>query len=148
MRPKSTALIQFAEVERARPRGGRMEHPKTGVLVVDDDPGIRGLLTAALARLGCAVWAAGNGHAAVQVYEQNRAAIDVALLDVRMPGLDGPQTLAALRAVDPRVRAVFMTGDPGRYTPDDLARWGLAVLRKPFASLEDLAETLRRAAVG
>lgn len=125
-----------------------MEHPKpAGVLVVDDDPNIRGLLTAALPRHGCAVWCACNGRAAVQIYEQNKSAIGVVLLDVQMPGLDGPQTLAALRAVDPGVRAVFMTGDPGHHTHEDLTRWGVAVLRKPFASLDDLAETLCRAAV-
>jgi len=124
-----------------------MEHPKpAGVLVVDDDPGIRGLLTTALPRHGCAVWCACSGQAAVQVYEQNRAAIGVVLLDVQMPGLDGPQTLDALRAVDPGVRAVFMTGDAGHYTQDDLTRRGVAVLRKPFACLADLAETLRRVA--
>lgn len=126
-----------------------MEHPKpAGVLVVDDDAGIRNLLTKVLPRHGYAVWAAGNGQEALQVYEQNRAAIGVVLLDVQMPGLDGPQTLAALRAVNPGVRAVFMTGNSGRYTYDDLTRSGVAVLRKPFASLDDLAEALRRTAAG
>jgi CheY-like chemotaxis protein len=124
-----------------------MIEPKpAGVLVVDDDPGVRKVLTAVLQRYGCAVWSAGDGRTAVRVYEQNRAEVGVVLLDVCMPGLDGPQTLDALRAVDPGVRAMFMTGDPGYYTIEELRRRGMAVLHKPFTDLAALAGVLQEAA--
>jgi CheY-like chemotaxis protein len=47
------------------------------------------------------VWLAAGGQEALDLYQRHREAIDVVLLDVRMPGLDGPQTLAALRALNP-----------------------------------------------
>jgi CheY-like chemotaxis protein len=62
-----------------------------------------------------------------------------------MPGMDGPQTLAALRGIDPSVRAVFVTGHAGDYTREDLLGLGAeAVFDKPFTSLAGLAEAVRQ----
>jgi DNA-binding response OmpR family regulator len=58
-------------------------------------------------------------------------------MDVRMPGRDGPATLAALRAQDPQVRCCFMSGDLGEHTEDGLRALGTGeVLRKPFTTAE------------
>jgi DNA-binding NarL/FixJ family response regulator len=60
----------------------------------------------------------------------------------RMPGQDGPQTLAALRRVAPDVLTCFMSGDMGGYQPEELRERGArCVFAKPF-SLEELAQTL------
>ena len=76
------------------------------------------------------------------------AAIDVVVLDVRMPGMDGPQTLAALREVAPRVRCCFLTGDFGVYTEAQLLAMGAgAVLYKP-ARPEKLIGAVRLLANG
>jgi CheY-like chemotaxis protein len=67
----------------------------------------------------------------------------VVLLDVDMPDLDGPETLDALRELNPEVQACFMSGDSGNYQPDDLRKRGAAhVIAKPFL-LKDLANVLR-----
>jgi CheY-like chemotaxis protein len=64
----------------------------------------------------------------------------VVLLDVRMPELDGPGTLAALQTLDPQVRCCFMSGYLGGYTEERLLSLGAAaVLPKPF----QLANTVR-----
>jgi DNA-binding response OmpR family regulator len=82
---------------------------------------------------GFAVWLAGSGREAIELYRAHRDEIDVVLLDVKMPGLDGPGTLAALREIDPSVRCCFMTGDPGHYTPRMLVDLGaVIVFEKPF----------------
>jgi CheY-like chemotaxis protein len=117
----------------ARPRG---------VLIVDDDEDVRRVLAAGLWYHGFAVWVAADGGEAVAVYRSFRPSIDVVLLDVLMPGCDGPETLAALREYDPDVRACFMTAYAGRYSEQELLAFGtLAVLRKPFG-LDDLAGQL------
>jgi CheY-like chemotaxis protein len=70
----------------------------------------------------------------------------VALLDVLMPEMDGPQVLAALRRLCPALRWCFMTGGPGPYSEKALLCSGAArVFRKPFA-LADVIETVCRLA--
>jgi DNA-binding NtrC family response regulator len=115
------------------------------VLVVDDDADVRALAGAHLRHHGFDPLPADGGRQAVEVYRQRCGHIDVVLLDVVMPGLDGPQTLAALRQADPAVRAVFMSGYTNDYTEADLAGMGAAsFVAKPFRSAE-LASALRRA---
>jgi CheY-like chemotaxis protein len=117
--------------------------PDPGVCVVDDEPAVRQALTLALQHFGFAVWQA------VRLYRRHRDAIGVVLLDVRMPGLDGLQTLARLRRENPAVRVVFMTGNTGDYAAEELLGLGAAaVLEKPFRSLPELARLLRQVAEG
>src|SRR5262249_16083209 len=95
-RPRSDARPQ-AKVVRTQAARATI----TGVLVVDDAAAIRALLRAALERSGFAVWVAVDGHEAIQVCEKVGPQISLALLDVRMPGLDGPATLRALQNLNP-----------------------------------------------
>jgi DNA-binding NtrC family response regulator len=118
------------------------------VLVVDDDPDVLRFLDLALRQHGFAVRQARGGEQAVEVYRRQHQTIDVVLLDVQMPPPDGPQTFALLRAIDPGVQCVFMSGHTGVYTAEDLFALGAAyVLQKPFASVAGLAGLLRRLAL-
>jgi CheY-like chemotaxis protein len=117
--------------------------PRTpGVLVVDDEGCVRGVLGIGMRRAGFAVWLAADGREALDLYRRHRESIDVVLLDVLMPGLDGPQTLAALRELNPQIRCCFMSGDLGGYTEERLRRLGAAaILQKPFR-LDEVADVL------
>lgn len=120
-----------------------MEPRIPAVLVVDDEPGIRTLLQAALPRYGFQVFLAASGQEALAAYQEHRTAITAVLLDVHMPGLDGPQTLRALRAIDPQLPCCFMSGGLGAYREEELLALGAArVLSKPFNLLE-VAQTLK-----
>jgi CheY-like chemotaxis protein len=113
------------------------------VLVVDDEHLVRALLQLGLERDGFEVWSASNGREAIDLYREHRERIAAVLLDVRMPGLDGPATLAALRELSPEVRACFMTGDPAAYDPERLQQHGAAYfIAKPFR-LDELGDILR-----
>jgi CheY-like chemotaxis protein len=115
---------------------------KPGILVVDDDAAVRFLLDVGLRQYGFAVLQAADGEEALQVYQQERAEIDLVLLDIRMPGLDGPQTLDALVHMNPQVRCCFMTGHAGSYSHAELLQLGAErVFAKPF-QLAELAQTL------
>lgn len=126
---------ESAEVPGASPR-------PYGVLVADDDAGVRGLLDLGLRHEGFTVWLAADGPEALEQYRCHGAAIDVALLDVLMPGLDGPQTLTALQGLNPQIRCCFMTGDLGLYSEGQLHQLGAAVIfQKPFR-LAEVAQVL------
>lgn len=113
-----------------------------GILVVDDEACVRGVLNLGLLQHGFAVWLAADGREALDLYRRHHASIDVVLLDVRLPGPDGPQTLAALRGLDPQVRCWFMSGDLGGYTQERLRAGGATgVLAKPFR-LDEVAQVL------
>ncbi|HEY8582037.1 MAG TPA: response regulator [Capillimicrobium sp.] len=115
------------------------------VLVVDDSDLIREAAKIALGLAGWEVEAVASGEAALEAAAARPP--DGIVLDVVMPGLDGPQTLARLRE-DPRtadVPVAFLTGQ----ADDDAARaeltaTGAAVIAKPFA-LPALAGQIRDA---
>jgi CheY-like chemotaxis protein len=114
-----------------------------GVLVADDDAEVRDAVDDGLRREGFAVWLAADGQEALDVYHDHCETIDVVLLDVCMPGLDGPQTLAALQELTPQIRCCFMTGCLGSYTEQKLRHLGAdEVFMKPFR-LSEVAQVLR-----
>jgi CheY-like chemotaxis protein len=118
-------------------------HDKLGVLVVDDDHLVRFLVQLGLERDGADVWLASNGWEAIHLYRTHRESIAVVLLDVHMPGLDGPATLDALRSLNPEVLVCFMSGDTGDYAPQELLQRGAAgLMAKPFP-INQLADILR-----
>ncbi len=113
------------------------------LLVADDEPIVRRLLELALTREGFTVWSAANGREALDLYGRHRDCIHLVLLDVQMPVLDGPQTLAELRRLDPKVCVLLVSGHIGAYEPAALLALGAAgLLPKPF-DLEGLVRMVR-----
>lgn len=111
------------------------------VLVVDDDPSIRLLCRVNLELDGYSVAEAGT-------LDEARATIaarapDVVILDVHVPGGDGRELLAELRAERPGLPVALLTGSAGR---EELLRAGAdALIPKPF-TLDELRETVGRLA--
>jgi CheY-like chemotaxis protein len=151
MRPLDPKLIDApagsTEAAEGEPTAGP-SRAKPGVLVVDDDHLVRILVQLGLEHHGLNVWLASDGREAIELYRQHQESIDVVLLDVRLPGLDGPQTLDTLRKLNSQVLVCFMRGDVGDYEPEELRQRGAAhVITKPFY-LNELANTLRLLAHG
>lgn len=115
---------------------------KYGILVVDDEASVRRALNAGMLQQGFAVWLAADGQEALDLYQRYRASIDVVLMDVCMPGVDGPRALAALREINPEIRCFFMSGDVGSYAEWKLGNLGaVSIIRKPF-QLAEVVQTL------
>jgi CheY-like chemotaxis protein len=114
------------------------------ILVVDDEPGIAGVLAEVLQLDGHVVETVGNGEAAL-----GKLAVggyELILSDIRMPELDGPSLYWELERRDPRLlrQIIFLTGDtlsPG--TREFLEKTGVPCLSKPFA-LSDVREIVQR----
>lgn len=115
-----------------------------GVLVVDGEALVRRVLREGLRREGFAVWSAGDCTGALKVYQRHREAIDLVVMEIRLPGPDGVRTLAALRDLNPGVRCCFMMTHEGAFTGEELLGRGAdAVLTKPFGP-RVAAQVLRR----
>jgi DNA-binding response OmpR family regulator len=104
------------------------------ILLVEDDEGIRTIATLSLEQLGGhQVLAFGSGEEAVA--RAAPFAPELLVLDVSMPGMDGPQTLAALRRMPElqRVPAVFLTAHTHARQVAELRQLGaIDVIAKPF----------------
>ena len=103
------------------------------VLVVDDEETMQELAKELLEEEGYGVLVAANGQEALDIYRRRSGEINLVILDLMMPGMDGSQTYVELKRVNPSVRAFFCTG----YMPDQvveafLKRDNLQVIHKPF----------------
>ncbi len=145
MRPFTAKVTPPANETAQDAPGGPAGPPprgRPGVLVVDDDHLVRIMVQLGLERNGFEVWMAATGAEAIQEYQARPERIGVVLLDVQMPGLDGPATLEALRKINPEVRVCFMSGGMGKYDPEGLRQRGaMYVLAKPF-QMSELANVL------
>ncbi len=82
--------------------------PPLSLLLVDDEEGIRTVLSLLLADMGCAVRTAASGAEALAMVRATPPA--VLLTDVRMPGMDGIDLLRAVKAEFPGVEVLVLTG--------------------------------------
>jgi CheY-like chemotaxis protein len=88
-----------------------------------------------LEHAGLTVLAAADGEEAVRMFSTN-GAIDVVILDLDMPGLDGEQVFQRLRQMDPGVRVLISSGYLDRPREDALRGAGIdGILDKPYDSL-------------
>ncbi len=107
------------------------------VLVVDDEPTVRMLVSEVLIDLGYGTIEAKDGVEALEILRSNRR-IDLLVTDIGLPGgIDGRQLGAAARSCRPGLRILFITGYPHmlRGVPDSIDE-GVQALAKPFAVQE------------
>ncbi len=104
------------------------------ILVVDDEPAVRAQVRRTLERAGYRVALAADGPQALALHRRLGPEVAVLVTDVAMPGLDGPATAAALRALAPGLPLVLMSGLAGVVDLDRFDPPPAAVLDKPFGS--------------
>ena len=115
------------------------------MLVVDDDELLREVARTALEIVGG--WDVTTAQSGTQAQDKAKTERpDVILLDVMMPGADGPSTVAALRS-EPMTRDIPVIFLTAKVPPENDARWrtlGLAgVIRKPFDPMSLSADIAR-----
>jgi CheY-like chemotaxis protein len=102
------------------------------ILVVDDDDSVRQMTKMVLQSLGYTILEAANGFDALEVARAHTGAIHLAITDLMMPKLSGPEMAARLSTVRPTLRVLFMSG----YTEDTIAQYGVGqaadFIHKPF----------------
>jgi DNA-binding NtrC family response regulator len=105
---------------------------KQTILVVDDEPEIRKLVTAMLTKAGFRVFSADTGENAVRIFKQNPDT-NLLLADVVAPGMSGPMIADQVAAINPGVKVLFMSGyDNTQVVQRYVIEKGYALLVKPF----------------
>jgi PAS domain S-box-containing protein len=114
------------------------------VLIAEDEEQIRSMLKAMLKRLGFTVLEAGDGMKAVEIFRQHPDEICCVLSDLTMPGMNGWETIAALRKISPDLPVILSSGyDESRVMAEAHSERPNAFLGKPY-QLKLLGDTLRR----
>jgi len=114
------------------------------ILLVDDDGGIRDSLSAFLRGNGYSVFTAVDGLDAVDKYgKTNGRAIDLVILDMVMPRMDGKEAFVKMKEINPSIKAIGITGYT-TYTQEEMAAIGMKkMLHKPFA-FEELSSAVAK----
>jgi signal transduction histidine kinase/ActR/RegA family two-component response regulator len=123
-----------AATERSLSAAGGSE----SVLVVEDDAGVRRLIVRALESGGYRVLAAADGVEALERVAGSEASTDLLVSDVVMPKLGGLELARQLRARNPRLRVLLISGFPERVADDAAPSFADGFLQKPFAPSEIL----------
>jgi DNA-binding NtrC family response regulator len=109
-------------------------HTKATIMLVEDDPMVRGAVRRILDRSPHRVLEAESGADALQIFRQHRGEIDLIITDMVMPNMTGAELVGELREWNPSLRAIIMSG----YSEETTARdWRLPpnalFLEKPLS---------------
>jgi PAS domain S-box-containing protein len=107
------------------------------ILIVDDDPLVQQVTQTLLEQHHYNTLTAQDGIEAIALYQQRQAAIQVVVLDVMMPNMDGIMTVQALKKINPLVPIIAMSGLPTKREPV-LAAGANRFLAKPYGMEEML----------
>jgi PAS domain S-box-containing protein len=115
------------------------------ILVIDDEMIIRTTARLMLEKLGYNVLEANNGKEGLDVYKQATAKIDLVLLDMLMPVMDGAECFHKLISLDPNVRVIISSGFTRDADLTPLKEAGLCnFVRKPY-NMTELSEVISQA---
>jgi two-component system cell cycle sensor histidine kinase/response regulator CckA len=104
------------------------------ILLVEDEEGLRALNARGLRSRGYTVIEAGNGVEAMEMFDEQGGVIDLVVSDVVMPEMDGPTLLKEMRARNPDIKIIFVSGYAEEAFEKSLPEnQQFAFLAKPFA---------------
>jgi DNA-binding response OmpR family regulator len=116
---------------------------KIRVLMVDDEQQFRITTSRILSRRGYETTVAGSGEEAIEILKKSPQ--DVVILDIKMPGMDGHQTLAEIKNLSPDVKVIMLTGHGGIESARESLKYGaFDYLSKP-CEIDVLASRIKDA---
>ncbi len=134
-------VVQNAEV--AGEHGGLRKGKGERVLVIDDEYAVRNVLGLSLSHLGYQVETADGGLEGVEKFEQSPESFSLVILDLLMPGLSGEEVFNRLRARNPQLPVLIVSGFSSEHVVQRVLEDGARdFIQKPF-SIEVLSEKVR-----
>jgi len=114
----------------------RSTEGKERILVVDDEELVRMVTKAVLVYRGYQVVEAVDGEDAVAKYEADNGVIDLIMMDLHMPKMNGHDALVRIREINPRAKAVLLSGGLQEADERLSSMEGVVFLQKPFENQE------------
>jgi len=119
--------------------------PITGtgsILLVEDESNVRNMTYYMLTQLGYKVSACSNGGEAVQYFDKNHKKIDLVLLDIVLPGMNGKEVCKEIRKIQIDIKVLFYSGyKQNSELPKIAESCGTGFLQKPF-TIQELSEKI------
>ena len=117
---------------------------RANILIIDDEELVASMLAEHLQNLGCHTSHASNGEEALEILQQNKDEIDVAILDLNMPVMDGKAAYEKMIEIKPDLKVLVASG----YTLDSnvealLQKGAHGFIQKPY-SLENIASKIKQ----
>jgi two-component system cell cycle sensor histidine kinase/response regulator CckA len=110
-------------------------------LLVDDDKMVLNIGVKILQRLGYVVLEAQSGQEAIKIFEENQSRVDLVILDMRMPDMNGDAVFEQLRQINSRVKVLIASGYMEDSRIGNLITLGCnGFIQKPFRASELLQE--------
>ena len=107
------------------------------VLVVDDEPEVRKLVSAMVTQFGYSVLTADSGEHALTLYKNHKEPIELLITDVVAPGMSGPMLADKLTAIQPDLKVLYISGyDNTHVVQKYVVEKGHELLTKPFTVVE------------
>jgi PAS domain S-box-containing protein len=136
----------------APPSSGQSLHEDSSlssgvILIAEDEELVRMQVERILRRAGYTVLQANNGKVAVELFRERKDEIDLVILDVVMPELDGWRAYLMMEQLVPEVKVLFTTGYAANVLPQDFAARGARLISKPYKPqrlLEQVRELLNQ----
>lgn len=134
--PSESIAPQIREESVSSPRAMK-------IMVVDDESYILDIICEFLSEKGFEVFTAESGEEAVERFEQVRP--DILIVDYKMKGMDGLETIERITRISPTIVSIFMTGFPTLDTSIKALRLGAAdYILKPF-KIEEVGLSVQKA---
>jgi len=108
------------------------------VLVAEDAVEVRKLTISVLEQSGYHVIEATDGEDAVRKYAENKDTVDLIIMDVVMPKMNGRDAYSEITKINPKMKVLFTSG----YTPDDVVKKGLTFSKENFLSKPSTPQAL------
>jgi len=116
---------------------------KETVFLIDDDDMIADVSEMILKNSGYDVVSAKSGKEAIEVYKENHSRIDMVILDMILPDMDGGDTYDRLKEINPGIKVLLASGYDIDYQGRDIMERGCdGFIQKPF-NMNELLEKIR-----
>jgi CheY-like chemotaxis protein len=148
----TTFSLRFPEIAPERTKQplapSAPEHGTGTIMLVEDEDAVRRTTRGILEKLGYSVLPFENGRAAVEHLREHAGNVDLVILDMDMPVLNGRDTYTAMRELKPDVKALFVSGFVTEQEFEELRRMKVSfVMQKPWA-IQEFARNVKLAMQG